>query len=233
MSQYNRLIFKKMIFIYGHEKAILMQKQRKALFFAAPLFTAVISIAMFLSGKTIILCVFAFLGLAAGFYILYDGNIMKKAKHRCLQMRLELSELLDRLAVLLDAGVTLWNSIVIVSENSVSGGAFEAELKKTVNAFYSQDGYYFDPESAFEEMALRCDDATVSTFVSLIVQNSRKGTSELAELLRIQAVNSRNERRMLAKQLSDEASTLMLIPSALILASILILVAAPAVIQFL
>jgi len=82
-------------------------------------------------------------------------------------------------------------------------------------------------------MASRCKDATVSTFVSLVVQNSRKGTAELADLLRLQAVNARNERRMVAKQLSDEAATLMLIPSALILAAVLVIVAAPAVIRFL
>ena len=81
-------------------------------------------------------------------------------------------------------------------------------------------------------MAARCGDASVSTFVSLVLQNSRKGSTELASLLRLQAVNQRTERKALAKQMADEASTLMLIPSAMILAAILVLTAAPAVIGF-
>jgi hypothetical protein len=80
-------------------------------------------------------------------------------------------------------------------------------------------------------MAVKCSDSTVSTFVSLIVQNSRKGTDELAELLRIQAVNARSERRMLAKQLAEEASTLMLLPSVLVLIAIMALAVAPAIIK--
>lgn len=146
-------------------------------------------------------------------------------------MRLELAEILERMAVLLDAGVTLWNATVIVSDGSGATGAFEEELRCAVRRFQGDSGYYYDPEAAFEEMAVKCSDSTVSTFVSLIVQNSRKGTDELAELLRIQAVNARSERRMLAKQLAEEASTLMLLPSVLVLIAIMALAVAPAIIK--
>ena len=53
----------------------------------------------------------------------------------------------------------------------------------------------------------------------------------MAELLRIQAVNARSERRMLAKQLAEEASTLMLLPSVLVLIAIMALAVAPAIIK--
>ena len=164
--------------------------------------------------------------------MLYDGLIFKKAKDLCLQMRFELSDLLERIALLLDAGVTLWNAVIIVSECS-GEGVLLRELRQTVHQFSGINGYYYEPEAAFEELARRCADPSVSTFVSLIVQNARKGTSELAELLRMQSVHARSERRMLAGRIAEEASTLMLIPSALVLAAVLVLVAAPAVIQFL
>ena len=83
-----------------------------------------------------------------------------------------------------------------------------------------------------DDLAKRCGDSQVSTFVSLLVQNSKKGAGELASILRLHAVNQREERRAIAKQMADEASTLMVIPSVMVLAAIMILTAAPAVIRF-
>lgn len=233
IDRYKKTVEEKIFFVCGEEKAASVMKKRRRTVIIVSVSVAVCFVIMFLSGRKATSCLLYSVCFELSFFILRDVRLFKQAKNRCLHMRFELSEILDRLAVLLDAGVTLWNAVSIVSEREISGGAFEEELKRTVNGFMSADGYFFEPESAFEELSARCNDAAVSTFVSLIVQNSRKGTGELAELLRIQAVNARNERRLLAKQLSDEASTLMLIPSALILAAVLVIVAAPAVIQFL
>ncbi len=232
LERYNNHIKDLLVFMHGTEDGVAEQKKRRRIFITAPIPTICLLVFALIQGGNIMTGVSACIGILLGLYIMYDAMIFKAAKNRRLQMRLELSAVLDRIAVLLDAGVTLWNAVVIVSQNCTKEGAFENELRKTVNSFCGREGYYFEPEVAFEEMASRCGDATVSTFVSMIVQNSRKGTEELAELLRIQAINARNERRVIAKQLSDEASTLMLIPSALVLVAVLVLVAAPAVIQF-
>lgn len=222
----------KMSFVYGPQRLEQKKKQRRRLLFALPVVFFIVAVLMYRSGSSLFFCIMYYIFFNAFGWGLYDFQIMKKAKDRKVKMRLELAAILDRMAVLLDAGVTLWNSVVLVCEDSGSGGAFEEELKLTVGRFSGSSGYYFAPEAAFEEMAARCADATVSTFVSLVVQNSRKGTEELAELLRIQAVNARNERRMLAKQLAEEASTLMILPSVMVLAAIMVLAATPAIIQF-
>ena len=231
LTQYDRLIRDKLSFLYGGEQAPIVYRRRKILFLLSPAAAAVLFMLLLFGGNRAALSALYAVCFCGGICGFYDGAIFRKAKNRCLQMRFELSDLLDRIALLLDAGVTLWNAIVIVSEDG-GEGALLWEIRQTVRQFSSADGYYYEPEAAFEELARRCADPSVSTFVSLIVQNARKGTAELAELLRIQSVHARNERRMLAKQLSDEAATLMLIPSAIVLAAVLVLTAAPAVIQF-
>lgn len=231
LAQYNRWIRDKIFFLYGNERAPAFCKRRRMLFLLAPFLAVLFFFGLLFCGNSPGLSAGCALCFGAGLCGLRDGAVIKKAKDRCLQMRFELSDLLERIALLLDAGVTLWNAIVIVSENG-GEGALVREIRQTVQQFSSTDGYYYEPEAAFEELARRCADPSVSTFVSLIVQNARKGTEELAELLRIQAIHARNERKMLAKQVSDEAATLMLIPSAIVLAAVLVLTAAPAVIQF-
>ena len=229
---YKKHIEEKLSFVYGPRRLEKKKQQRRMILCAFPVVFSFVAVLMYQAGSSFAFCLGYYIFFNAFGWGLYDFQIMKKAKDRKVKMRLELAAILDRMAVLLDAGVTLWNSVVLVCEDSDSGGAFEEELKLTVGRFSGSSGYYFAPEAAFEEMAVRCADATVSTFVSLVVQNSRKGTEELAELLRIHAVNARNERRVLAKQLAEEASTLMLLPSVMVLAAIMVLAATPAVIQF-
>lgn len=158
------------------------------------------------------------------------GFLTAKKKKRT--MRFELSEITERIAILLEAGVPLWNSFVLLTENSEKTRPLECELKRCVNEYITETGYFYEPEAALGNMAERINDSTISTFVSLIVQNSRKGSGELVPILRMQAVNQRTERRAIAKQLADEASTLMVLPSVIVLAAIMVLVAAPAIISF-
>lgn len=231
LKRYEGYISGQVEFVLGEQQVGKYMKKRNIGLFAVPLGVLIIFILFAWQrndGR-----IFLAYPVAAVFitYYIFDYRIIKKAKDRRRQMRLELAEILERMAVLLDAGVTLWNATVIVSDGSGATGAFEEELRCAVRRFQGDSGYYYDPEAAFEEMAVKCSDSTVSTFVSLIVQNSRKGTDELAELLRIQAVNARSERRMLAKQLAEEASTLMLLPSVLVLIAIMALAVAPAIIK--
>lgn len=207
------------------------EKERKRLFALALPIAGGIFIVLFLCGvKLLSAFVTAVLitGGVVGFseYSSYDGR--KKMKRT---MRFELSEITERIAILLEAGVPIWNAFVILAETAEDRRPLEKEIKDTVYSFVNESGYYYEPESALSNMADRVNDSTISTFVSLIVQNSRKGSGELVSLLRMQAVNQRTERRAIAKQLADEASTLMVIPSAIVLAAIMVLVAAPAIIE--
>lgn len=231
-SRYGKSIRENLVFICGEERGAVRYKQRRFLFLSLPAAAVLLFAVLFLLGNGPVFSALYSAGIGLGAAAVCDGAIYKKAKDRRIQMRFALSGVLERIALLLDAGVTLWNAIVIVAESG-GDGALIGEIRLAVQQFSGVNGYYYEPEAAFEEMARRCTDPSVGAFVSLIVQNARKGTSELAELLRMQAVYARSERRMLAKQMSEEASTLMLLPSVMVLAAVLVLAAAPAIIQLL
>ena len=84
---------------------------------------------------------------------------------------------------------------------------------------------------ALEQMAEECRCACVSNFVSLVVQNSRKGNSFIVQILINSASFYRSERKNTATKLAGEATTLMLLPSAAILVAMILLMVAPAIIQ--
>lgn len=231
LTEYNEKIKRKIVFIYG-EKSEKKIKERKNMVIVMPVAAAVTVGALLFCGMKPISSLIIGLVVAFSIFGANEYSIIDKARKKTRRIRFDLSEITERLAILMEAGVPLWNAFVILSENADENNPLEAELKRTVSGFLSDTGYYYEPEKQFETLAERCDDAAVSTFVSLIIQNSRKGSGELVPMLRLQAVNQRTERRAIAKQMADEASTLMLLPSVMVLAAVLVLIAAPAVLSF-
>lgn len=231
LASYNESMNRKLKFIYG-EAFEKKKKERKTLFRMLPVFGAL----TFATGMVFGLSLGEAAGLGAGvpviLTVMSEHGINDKAKKKTRKLRLGLADLLERLAVLVDAGVPIWSAIVTVSGYMKErDGALGDELRHTVSDFATQSGYYYEPETAMENLAKRCGDAQVSTFVSLVIQNSRKGADELAPLLRMHAANQREERKAISKQMADEASTLMVIPSVMVLIAVLVLTAAPAMIR--
>jgi len=62
----------------------------------------------------------------------------------------------------------------------------------------------------------------------VLLQNVRKGNAELVSILRVHANECWEMRKNAAKKLGEEASSKMLLPMAIMLVSILMIVAAPA-----
>ena len=230
---YNAKMKEKLVFIYG-DRGGKKIKERKNLFILTPFAAAAVFAAVFLAGQGIRASSAAGLTVLFALPFAQEYSIFDKAKKKKLKMRLCLSNLMERMAVLLDAGFPVWSAFVAVGEvMDPRKDALAGEVRRTIAGFSGQNGYIYSPEEALEAMADRCGDTSISTFVSLVLQNSRKGSRDIAALLRLAAVNQRAERKAIVKQMADEAATLMVIPSVMILGAILVLIAAPAVIRFL
>ena len=231
LEDYKKQTEGKYRFVYGQDFGTMLKKRKKRLLLAGAMFLPELGLSIIFglsAGEGL-----AFALLTTGIMIFTaEWEITEKAKRKKRRLRLMLAEVLERIAVLTDAGVPLWTAIVSVGENMEDDGALGSELRHTINSFRGENGYFYAPERAFEDMAERCRDSSVSAFVSLILQNSRKGEDELAVILRVQAANHRNERKNIAKQMADEATTLMLVPQVMILAAILVFVGAPAIIGY-
>jgi len=159
-----------------------------------------------------------------------DFITVQNVKRKKERLKFGLADFMDRTAVLLDSGMPLWSAVTAVAYNSDREDPFADEMLTAVQSFSGEKGYIYRPEECMERLADRCSTLMVSSFVSVVVQNSRKGSDELASIFKTQAVSYRNEQRNMAKKRAEEASALMLFPTAIVFAAILAMVATPAII---
>ncbi len=156
-----------------------------------------------------------------------DRDLNKKLHKRHIQIKLDFPDFLNELTLLIDAGMnvsTAWKKIV--SENTKERPLYD-ELKVVVmeiNAGKSE-------QEAYESFARRCRMPEVTKFVSVVLQNLRKGSNELTAMLRLQANECWVMRKDVAKKLGEEASTKLLLPIGIMFIAILIITVAPAILQ--
>ena len=155
----------------------------------------------------------------------FDSNVNKKVRQRRLMLELDFPDFLNKLTLLINAGMTVgkaWEKIV--ADNKKNGPLYE-ELSLALSEIRAGKGEKY----AYEDFAKRCKVLEITKFVSMVLQNMRKGNSELVGMLKAQADSCWEMRKHAAKRLGEEASTKMLLPMMIMFAAILIIVALPAV----
>lgn len=173
-------------------------------------------------GPNYFLFIAGFLGLI--FYFA-DSELDEKIKKRHLKIQYDFPEFLNKLTLLINAGMTVraaWEKII---EDKHSDSPLYLELEQIVIDIRSGK-----PEvNAYEDFAKRCRMQEVSKFVSAIVQNLRKGNSELVSILRLQANECWEMRKHAARRFGEEAGTRMLFPMMIMFIAILMIVSLPAI----
>jgi tight adherence protein C len=188
------------------------------------------------------LVVLTFLGVASGnadinylaftlfapalvFYI-YDKDLQDKLKKKYESIRADFPDMVSKLVLLVNAGMTLnraWEKIC--------GEKKKSPLYQELRTTYIQIQGGKSEGEAYEEFARRCRVREITKFVTLVIQNLKKGNDDMVPLLRLQAEECWDLRKMRAKQLGEEASAKLLIPMMIMFVGILIIVVLPAVLQ--
>ena len=178
-----------------------------------------------MDGFDISFMLFGVLALGAAVYF-SDYELEQKAKKRRLSIQMDFPEFLNKLILLVYAGMTVskaWEKVV-------------TENRKDTVLYQELDMVLADIRggksemSAFEDFAKRCRIPEITKFVSVILQNLRKGSAEMMSLLRLQATECWEMRKNAAKRLGEEATTKMLFPMILMFLAVVLVVATPAVI---
>lgn len=170
-----------------------------------------------------ILCI----GFPILLFFIADKDLYKKIKERRMEIRMDFPDFLNKLILLINAGLTVskaWEKIVVESKKS---SVLYDELLTAILDIRTGKSEY----RTFEDFAKRCRIPEVTRTISIILQNQRKGNSEIVSLLRVHANECWEMRRNAAKIIGEEASTKMLAPMMLMLFAILLIVGAPAIIM--
>lgn len=166
------------------------------------------------------------LSLLGGTLYFTDSELNEKVKKRRLGIQMDFPDFLNKLTLLVNAGMTVsraWEKAV--RDNKKESPLYE-ELEAALMEIRSGKSEF----KAYEEFAKRCRTPEVTRVISVILQNLRKGNSELVSVLRIHSNECWEMRKNTARKFGEEASTKLLLPMMLMFIAILLIVAAPAVI---
>ena len=224
-SGYDRMLLAKIAQLYGANRSqyyLRIHWANKITFLLLSLF-----IVMAVGTGTKLDKGFAFFcaALIGGAVYFTDKDLNDRIKKRKAAIQIDFPDFLNRLILLINAGLT----VTMAWERAVAGSGKTGHLYDELKAVLADIKSGKPEQRAYEDFARRCRCSEITRFVSFILQNLRKGNSEIVSILRVHANECWEMRKNAARRLGEEASTKMLLPMTLMLIAMLLIVAVPAV----
>lgn len=224
----SRAIYEKMFSMYGLE---VQEKFRWHVAYKLTLAIIAINAVYFLmlaSGEFNVIFIIAGPAVAVGTYIFTDSIEEENFKKRSKAIRYDFPEFLTKLVLLVNAGLTLeraWWTILkdVKGEPTI----LIKELTKTYNDMSSN----IPKSKCLNDLSKRCKTPEVSKFTSIVLQNISRGSDSMVFMLQQLSDECWEERKQMAKQKGEEASTKLLFPMMLMLVAVFLVVLVPAMMQ--
>lgn len=172
------------------------------------------------------------LGAVCCVFLVYRSRekVRQAEKLRRDELARDYPGMISKFTMLLQTGVTVkqaWEKIVEHYErqrDELGVHVVYEEMGKTLREIQSGVA---EAES-YERFGKRCGVTVYLKFGALLSQNLRKGSRGISELLRMEAIQSFEDRKSTAKRLGEEAGTKLLLPMLGMLAVVFIMVMVPA-----
>lgn len=159
-----------------------------------------------------------------------EQNKKKEVQKKGQQMMLDYPEIINKLNLLLGAGMTVksaWRKIVTEYESGRDKNGMRFAYEEMLSAYREMQSGVTEME-CYERFGRRCGLQSYLKLGALLSQNLRKGTKGLTSLLKMEAIHAFEERKALAKRQGEEAGTKLLLPMFLMLGIVLVIVVVPA-----
>lgn len=182
----------------------------------------VFCIASWMQGASaLLIAVFAVLG-AVAFYDAGANEMEKRIKKRsdaCVQ---EFSNVVSKLAMLMNCGLIMKDAWFIVAY-SKEGEIYDL-MREACNAMNSGES----AAEAVYNFGVRSSAQEIRKFSSILIQNIEKGGSDVTMYMRQQSQELWAHRRQLMLQKGDEAAAKLLLPTMLVLVGLIIMIVSAA-----
>lgn len=183
---------------------------------------------------------YQFLGLgivlAIGLRVSEAEKERRRTKERNMLLEIEYPELVNKLALLLGAGMTLnhaWNRIATsYSKERKKNGKMKKPVYEEMLITCREMESGVGEKMAYAHFGERCGIRCYRKLASLLTQNTKKGTSGFAHLLEQESEDAFETRKNTAKKYAEEAGTKLLLPMILMLGIVIGIIMVPAVLSF-
>ena len=172
------------------------------------------------------------IGVVYSVYLVYRENEKQKkqVKQRKEELIREYPGMISKFTMLLSTGTTVknaWEKIVQNYETQREQIGKQAVYEEMLHTYREMQSGVSEVE-AYEKFGKRCGVAIYIKFSAMLVQNLRKGSKGIADLLQMEAIQSFENRKSAAKRLGEEAGTKLLMPMLGMLLVVLVMVMVPA-----
>ena len=140
-----------------------------------------------------------------------------KVTEREKQLKLAYPEMVEKFVLLINAGLPVKNAWIRVAETRKTKNDKVDYLTEEMLLTKNQMDNGISEEKAYEMFGRRIGILTYIKFSTLLVQNLKKGTANLINILEYESADIFNERKENAKILGEEASTKLLVPMVLMM----------------
>lgn len=228
ISKYDRKISKALESLYGSK---FLDKHLR-LYYSSKLAVMIVALIILtcfgaVSKKVDISYMVFTLSAPIAVFFIFDKDLENKQKKKYDSIKSDFPDVVSKLVLLVNAGMNVNRAWEKICTETKRKAPLYQELKITYMQI--QGG---KPESeAYEEFARRCKVKEITKFITLIIQNLKKGSGDMVPLLKLQAEECWELRKMRAKQRGEEASTKLIIPMMIMFIGILIIVVLPAIMQ--
>lgn len=165
-----------------------------------------------------------------------DEKLGKRKQKREQQMMLDYPELVNKLTLYMGAGLTVRGAFEKISADYLSR---KKNKKGLIRWGYEEIVFVcremqagMSEKQSLETMAEHCGIYMYRKLSALLLQNMKKGSKELAQLLQKEAMLAFEERKNAAKKMGEEAGTKLLFPMILMLGIVLAILIVPALMSF-
>ena len=173
---------------------------------------------------------FAGIGMVA--FSIYKEKEKKKEKERKRNQELlrEYPSVISKFTMLLSTGTTArnaWEKIVQnYDEQKETLGESLAYEEMRITSHEMQSG--ISEGEAYERFGKRCGVTPYLKFGTMLSQNLRKGSKGISSILRMEAIQSFENRKSAARRMAEETSTRLLLPMVGMLVVVLVMIMVPA-----
>ena len=185
------------------------------------------------NGYSVIIILFG-CAAAAYFLLIEKQNDQKQQKKKQEQMLLDYPEIINKLVLLLGAGMTVqkaWNRITLNYEEQIERTGIRYAYEEMLITRHELNSMLTESDS-YERFGRRCNLTEFIKLGALLSQNLKKGVAGLTRMLALEAENAFSERKARARRKGEEAGTKLLLPMFLMLVVVLIIVIIPAFLTF-
>ncbi len=155
---------------------------------------------------------------------LMEENLKKKIAKREKELRFDYPEFVEQFVLLIGAGLNIRGAWQKITEDYVKMGKQKRYIHEEMLVSVRDMEHGMSEARAYELFGKRTGLLQYMKFCTLIVQNLRKGSSDLLRVLDYEAADAFRERKENAKALGEEAGTKLLLPMMLMLVVVFVLI---------